>query len=177
MVDWPEIVKRHGPLVWQTVYRLLRHEADASDCFQNAFLDAVALARKEAILNWPALLKRLAATRALNRLRQRQREANRVQPLKGDPAPLREPTPEQAARRSELADKLLLALAEIEARQALIFSLACLEGWSYEEIAAELEITVNHVGVLLNRGAAELRRRLRAFDPANNRDPNLGGQL
>jgi RNA polymerase sigma-70 factor (ECF subfamily) len=177
MVDWPEIVKQHGPLVWQTAYRLLCHEADTWDCFQDAFLDAVALARKEAILNWPALLKRLAVTRSLNRLRKRRREANRVQPLKDDPACSREPTPDQAAGRSELAERLRLALAEIEPRQAVVFSLACLEGCSYQEIAAELGITVNHVGVLLNRARAELRVRLGAFDPANKRDPALGGQL
>jgi RNA polymerase sigma-70 factor (ECF subfamily) len=104
MMNWPEIVKQHGPLVWQTAYRLLCHEADTWDCFQDAFLDAVALARKEAILSWPALLKRLAVTRSLNRLRQRRREAKRVQPLQGDPACSREPAPDEAARRLDLAN-------------------------------------------------------------------------
>jgi RNA polymerase sigma-70 factor (ECF subfamily) len=176
MVDWPEIVEQYGPLVWQTAYRLLCQEADASDCFQNAFLEAVLLERKEAILNWPALLKRLATTQALNRLRQRRREANRGQSLAGDPGPSREPTPEQAASNPELADQLRLALAEIDPRQALVFSLARLDGCTYQEIAAQLNITINHVGVLLNRAQAELRNRLRAFDPSKNRAPESGGQ-
>jgi RNA polymerase sigma-70 factor (ECF subfamily) len=170
MVIWPEIMKQHGPLVWQTALRLLCHEADASDCFQNVFREAVALARKETILNWPALLKRLATTRAINRLRQRRREAIRVRPLDGDPAPSREPTPAQAAEGSELAERLRQALADIEPRQALIFSLACLDGWAHQEIAAQLGITATHVRVLLSRARAELRVRLRAFDPADNPD-------
>ena len=33
MTDWSQIVQQHGPLVWTTVYRLLRHDADAADCF------------------------------------------------------------------------------------------------------------------------------------------------
>jgi RNA polymerase sigma-70 factor (ECF subfamily) len=176
MLICPEIVKQHGPLVWQTVRRLLWHEADAWDCFQNAFRDAVALARKEAIVNWPGLLKRLATTQAINRLRQRQREASRVLPLDGDPAPSREPTPEQAAEGSELAEQLRLALAEIEPREALVFALACLDGWPHQDIAAQLDITVNHVGVLLSRARAELRVHLRAFDPTNISTPVAGDQ-
>jgi RNA polymerase sigma factor (sigma-70 family) len=174
MVIWAEIVKQHGPLVWQTVRRLLCHDEDAWDCFQSAFREAVALARKETIVNWPGLLKRLATTKAINRLRQRQREAIRVLPLSDDPAPSREPTPEQAAERSELAEQLRLALAEIEPRQSLVFALACLYDWPHQDIAAQLDITVNHVGVLLSRARAELRVRLRVFDPRNNLDPVSG---
>jgi len=31
----------HGPLVWQTAWRLLGHEADAADCFQETFVSAM----------------------------------------------------------------------------------------------------------------------------------------
>lgn len=168
MVDWSRILKMHGGLVWQTVYRLLGHEADAWDCFQSTFLAVMAIAEKEAILDWPALLKRVATTRALNRLRQRVRDANRVEALDGVPALSRGESPEQAARGSELAEHLRLALAEIEPRMAVVFSLACLEDCSYREIAAELGITVNHVGVLLKRARAELQVHLSAFAPSHS---------
>ncbi|HJT76803.1 MAG TPA: sigma factor-like helix-turn-helix DNA-binding protein, partial [Gemmataceae bacterium] len=69
---------------------------------------------------------------------------------------------------------LALALAEIEPRQAEVVALACLDDWSYQEIAAELRITVNHVGVLLNRARAALRDRLRAFDPQDQRQAAAG---
>ena len=36
----------------------------------------------------------------------------------------------------------------------------------YQDIAAELGLTVNHVGVLLNRARASLRQRLRVYEPA-----------
>ena len=73
MVDWSQIVQQHGPLVWTTVYRLLRHEADAADCFQRTFLSALVLSRTQSIRNWPGLLQRLGTARALESLRQRLR--------------------------------------------------------------------------------------------------------
>jgi RNA polymerase sigma-70 factor (ECF subfamily) len=81
MTDWSQIVQQHGPMVWRTARRLLNNEADASDCFQWAFLSALEVERKEAIRNWPALLKRLAISRALDYLRRRRRESNRLTAL------------------------------------------------------------------------------------------------
>ncbi len=174
MVPWAQIVKQHGPLVWQTVYRFVRREEDAADCFQNTFLAALELSRRQAVRHWPALLKRVATMQALNRLGQRLREARRLRPLGDDPGASREAPPEQAARVSELSEQLVLVLAELEPRQAEVFTLACLDGWSYQEIAAELRITVNHVGVLLNRARAALRDRLRAFGPHDQREAPAG---
>ncbi|HJT77746.1 MAG TPA: sigma-70 family RNA polymerase sigma factor, partial [Gemmataceae bacterium] len=111
MVPWSEVVQQHGPLVWQTVYQLVRREADAADCFQNTFLAALELSRRQTIRHWPALLKRVATTQALNRLRQRLRETRRVRPLGDEPGTSREAPPEQAARAAELSDRLALALA------------------------------------------------------------------
>jgi RNA polymerase sigma-70 factor, ECF subfamily len=167
MVDWSDVVRRHGPLVWQTVYRLVRQEVDAADCFQNTFLAALEFSRQEAVRHWPALLKRLATMLALNRLRQRRWEAQRVKPLADAGDPSLAATPEEGARLSELSESLLVALAELNPRQAEVFWMGCLDGCSYQEIATQLGITINHVGVLMNRARTELRDRLRAFDTAN----------
>ena len=167
MTDWSQIVQDHGPMVWRIVRRLVNNETDAADCFQRTFMSALELARVEAIRNWPGLLKRLATARALDCLRQRQREWNRWTALR-DRLPIDRKTmePVLAAETSELADHLRQALSELDDRQAQVFCLACLEGWSYEEIAGQLELNVNHVGVLLNRARTILQEKLRAFAPA-----------
>ena len=171
MTDWSRIVHQHGPMVWKTVYRLLHHEADAADCFQNAFVAALKLARREAVGNWPALLKRVATASALERLRQRYREAGRLGRLPDCPGvDGKAAGPEQAAEQRELAGHLCDALAELDARQAQVFCLACLEGLSYREIADQIGVTVNHVGVLLNRARKTLRERLRAHAPAQEEE-------
>jgi RNA polymerase sigma-70 factor (ECF subfamily) len=169
MTDWPEIVREHGPLVWRVVYRLVNHDADAADCFQRTFIAALELSRKEVVHHWPALLQRLATARALELLRQRYRESRRLQPLSAEPRAANTIEPAHGAVASELAEHLRIALGELDGRQAQVFCLACLDGCSYEEIANELGVTINHVGVLLNRARAALRERLQAHAPATDR--------
>jgi RNA polymerase sigma-70 factor (ECF subfamily) len=166
MTDWSAIVGQHGPLVWKTAFRLLNHDADAADCFQRTFVSALELSRAEPIRHWPALLRRLATARALERIRQRLGERKHLRALPEEPTVDRKAAePGRDAQAHELAADLRLALAEIDERQAQVFCLACLEDASYEEIAGQLGVTVNHVGVLLNRAKASLRERLRAHAP------------
>lgn len=165
MTDWSKTVEDHGPVVWKTAYRLLENEADAADCFQRTFLAAVEFARQQPVHHWPALLRRLATARALEQLRVRirdrgrQTELSESDPLDGCTSPL------EAAQASELAESLRIALGEIDPRQAQVFCLTQLEGLSYDDVATELGMTVNHVGVLLNRARATLKERLAAFAP------------
>src|SRR5262249_13194237 len=147
VVDWSQIVRQHGPLVWTTVYRLLRHDADAADCFQRTFLSALVLSRTQTVRNWPGLLRRLGASRAVEALRQRLRQAQRLRPLIAEvAAPPGTPGPDQAAADSELSDRLREALAGLDARQAQVFCLVCLDGFSYAEVADQLGLTVSNVG-------------------------------
>ena len=166
MTDWSQIVYEHGPIAWRTAYRLLNNEADAGDCFQRAFISALELERTEVIRNWPALLKRLATARALECIRRRRRESSRLTALaEGSIIDRKGVGPVKAAEATELAEHLRAALADLDARQAQVFCLACLDGLGYQEIAEQLRVTVNHVGVLLNRARATLRARLQAHRP------------
>jgi RNA polymerase sigma-70 factor, ECF subfamily len=167
MTDWSQIVQQHGPMVWRTAHRLVNNETDASDCFQWAFVSALKLEGTQAVRNWPALLKRLVIARALECLRRQHRESNRRSAL-AEAAVIDRKTvgPLQAAQATELAQHLREALAELDGQQAQVFCLACLEGFSYQEIAEQLGVTVNHVGVLLHRARSSLQGRLRAYGPA-----------
>lgn len=166
MTDWSQIVTQHGPAVWQTVYRLVSHDADAADCFQNVFVAAVQLSRKQAVDNWPALLKRLAIARSLDCLRQRYRPADRRTVSLDAPAvDYRAPDPAGTIENRELLQQLRKALVELDERQAQVFYLAAIDRLPYRRIAEQMGITVNHVGVLLNRARSELKDRLRAFQP------------
>jgi RNA polymerase sigma-70 factor (ECF subfamily) len=167
MINWSQIVELHGPKVWKTAYCLLNNEADAADCFQSTFVAALKLARREAVRHWPALLKRLATMAALDCLRQRHRAINHLTLVsENDPVDRKEIEPAQFAQAGELAEDLRSALAKLDARQAQVFCLACLEDMTYQEIAEQIDVTANHVGVLLNRAKASLRELLRAHDPS-----------
>ena len=169
MNDWPTILRDYGPLVWGTARRLLNHDADAHDCFQRTFLGAVEWAEKEPILNWAAVLRKLATARALEILRKRFRSNRRNDPLPEAVADRWGDDPIDSAMRGELAGRLRDALTEIDPVQAEAFCLICLEGLMTREAADVLGITSNHAGVLLHRARQSLRVKLTAFDPAPER--------
>ena len=77
MIDWDSLIKREGAAVWRTVYRIVRNQADAEECFQETFLAAVEVADRQRVENWPGLLQRLATARSIDRLRRRVRRMRR----------------------------------------------------------------------------------------------------
>jgi RNA polymerase sigma-70 factor, ECF subfamily len=163
MIDWPTIVKQHSPIVWQTVYRLLGNHADASDCYQETFTSILALSRRQTINNWPAILKRIATARAIDRLRQRIRHKDKTHDLEDwTSLPAQNPDPDRQMLNLELGDQLRHALARLPAKQSQIFCLKFLEEMTYEEIAGHLEIDTNTVGVLLHRARGQLKALLTA---------------
>ena len=168
MIDWDGIIDREGPAVWRTVRRLLTHRADAEECFQETFLAALELWRREPVRSPRAVLHRLAAARAIDRLRQRYRERASAADAGETPAALPDPSPSPGERASaaELAEALRQALADLPGKQADAFCLHCLDGYSYREVGAALDLSVDAVGVLLHRARARLRDLLAARAPA-----------
>lgn len=165
MPDWLEIVSRDGPAVWRTAYRYLGNRADADECFQEAFLAAWEFSRKQQVQNWRALLIRFSAARAVDRLRRRRHQAGRREAPDWDALPDQSPSPQQFAEDAELSERLRSNLALLPARQAEVFCLHCLEGFSYQEVAEQMAITVDAVGVLLHRARNRLRELLGELSP------------
>ncbi len=161
MTDWPQVVRQYGPVVWKTAVRLLRNNADAEDCFQATFLSAWQISQTQEIRCWPGLLKQVATRRALELLRQQARNADCIATEHPEVLVDRKvEQPEVAAAANEIAERLRLAIACLEPRQAEVFCLARMEGMSYADIAERLALSVNHVGVLLNRARSALRQHL-----------------
>lgn len=170
-MDQPsEIVRRHGPMVWRTVYRLAggkERDADAADCFQEVFVAALEVARRGQeqgpVLNWEAMLRSIATAKALDMLRRRIRERGRfagdiaVGSLHGAAAP-----PELSLQQRELAEELRVALARLPADQAETFCLRHVEGMTYEDIGVQLGSTPNAVGALIHRAKERLRQLMNA---------------
>ena len=143
MIDWEQIARAHGPLVWRTVYRLLgRGGPEAADCFQETFLTALDYARRQEVRNWPGLLTRIATTRALDAVARRKTESarrTRVEEDHFDHLPSARAGPDAASQESELMEQFRDALAELPAGQREVFCLRHFSGMSYEDIAAETD--------------------------------------
>jgi RNA polymerase sigma-70 factor, ECF subfamily len=160
MPDWAKIIERDGDAVWRTAYRLLGDHADADECFQEVFLAALEVARREPVRDWGALLRRPVSARALDRLRRRYRRG-RIRPvIDWEAVPDSSPLPSQGAEDAELTGSLRAALAALPPNQAEAFLLHHLEDRSYREIAVHMAISIDAVGVLLHRARKRLRERL-----------------
>jgi len=172
MTDWPRIVDEHGGAVWRTVRKLVADDHAAADCFQETFVAAWKAARQRPVHNWPAFLTHLATARGLDYLRKRRRQAPGPSLVMAEGerlSPSRPPL--EQAQESELFDRLREALAALPDDHAQVCCLRFLEELSYEQIADQLGITVNHVGVLLHRAKSELRQLLAPFDPSKDSLP------
>ena len=65
MPDWKSIVVEHGPMAYETAWRILGHVADTEDVVQDALLAAFQIHQKSPVQNWGGLLRHLSAQRAI----------------------------------------------------------------------------------------------------------------
>lgn len=167
MIDWQQIINEHGTTAWRQLWRMLGNRADADECFQEMFLAAVKVSRRQKIESWPALLRSLATARAMDRLRQRYRQ-NDLLGIRGDVSgngrsmpveSVASAEPDSSGRlvASELSQRLREALARLPGKQAEAFCLHALDGWSHQEIGLQLGMTENSVGVTIHRARQRLR--------------------
>jgi RNA polymerase sigma-70 factor, ECF subfamily len=164
-IDWPAIVREHGPLVWKTAYRLLLNEADVSDCFQETFVSALEISKRQNILNWGGLLQRIASARALDLLRARIRKRASGDDVMASEAPSHSADPVQEAEAAELSDRLRVALTQLPPTQSQAFCLRHLSGLEYEEIASEMGITIDAAGAMIHRAREHLKEILLGSSP------------
>jgi len=161
--DWQLITEKYGPRVWQIAYRLLGNHSDAADCFQETFLAALEVSRRQHVRNLSGMLARLATTRAIDRLRQRGRqERHRAAAQEAPPGSACDGNPADRAETGELTGRLRQAIGELPSQEAKAFCLRYFSEMSYRQIAKELDIKTSAVGVLLHRAKARLRERLTA---------------
>ena len=156
MTDWDRIVREHGPVVFATAWRILGHRADTEDVVQEVFLQAHQMQQSSPVRCWEALLRRLAACRALDRLRQRRYTV----PLDGLSVPSPAEGPEDVALGRELASRLRQALARLPRREATVFCLRYFDDLSYEHIAETLQISTGAVATALHKARNRLESLL-----------------
>lgn len=146
----------HGESVYRVVFRLLGSREDAEDAVQDVFGGLrLSLAKYEEKGAFGAWLRRVAARTALMRLRADRRRDSVALEEHRDAAP-----PE---RREDLALRMTLdhALAALPDRLRAVFVLRMVEGYSHDEIAGALHITVSASKVRLHRAVRRLQHALR----------------
>ncbi len=154
-VAFAELVRRHGPMVLGVCRRVLRHEQDAEDAFQAAFL---VLARRAgavhdpAVANWLFGVARHVAQRLRDKdIRRRRHEA--AASLREEPDPLDPHRDEALAALDEELQRL-----PDRYRSPLV---ACyLQGRTQEDAARDMGWSLSTLRRRLDRGRELLRARL-----------------
>jgi RNA polymerase sigma-70 factor (ECF subfamily) len=161
--SWNITIEEYGSRVWNIVYRIVGNEADASDCFQEVFLTAVKSSRKRKIRNMSAFLSLLATQRAIDWIRKQKRNLQiNTKSMDCEVLESSSPTPLQTAESAELSQQLRSALAKIKPLEAQVFCLRTLNELSYRQIAEEMNVHENYVGVLVNRARTKLHDILKS---------------
>ncbi len=171
MVNWAETIEEYGSLVWSIAYRLVGNDADAGDCFQEVFLRAVKTARKQKIRDMKPFLCTVATQRAIDLLRHRKRTL-RVNATSIDVHNIEsdELSPADSAQSSELSRQLRMALSKLPPLEATAFCLQSLNEFSYRQIAEEMNVKENYVGVLISRAREKLQDILKNSTVNNARE-------
>ena len=155
-----EALSAHAGLILAAASRVLGSLVEAEDVAQDI---AERLLRSPPTdeRSWPGLLKTMAVNQSIDRLRRR-RDWSALTPP-DDPE-----EPDQAALDQQRAAALREAVAGLSDRDAALFSLHYFADLSHAEIAEQMDMKANAVGVamhrLRNKLADDLRQRLGADD-------------
>jgi RNA polymerase sigma-70 factor (ECF subfamily) len=162
-----ELVHRHLPQVWATVWRMLRHREDTEDVVQEVFITAhrsIAGFRGDA--KFSTWLHRIATSRALNHLERAEEKLRRasdpLEPVADDDGPgaalvSRERTPLQTLEAKELLRRLADCLKHLPAAWKAVLALRDGDALSYEQIAETLRIELGTVRSRLARARSSLK--------------------
>jgi len=159
--SWDEIVRTHSQRVYRLAYRLTGNQHDAEDLTQEVFIRVFRSLSSYTPGTFEGWLHRITTNLFLDMVRRRARI--RFDSLGEDAAdrlPGREPSPERMYTDSHMDPDIEQALAALppEFRAAVV--LCDIEGLSYEEIAATLDVKLGTVRSRIHRGRSQLRAAL-----------------
>jgi RNA polymerase sigma-70 factor (ECF subfamily) len=165
------IVERYQTMVYSVAYNVLGSHMDAEDAAQDAFLRCYrSLPQYRSEASFSTWLFRLALTSAVDRRRHERRQP--------EPAEMPEVADERASALGEGidAEMLVRALGDLPEDYRTPTVLRDVYGLPYHEIAEVTGRPLGTVKVMVHRGRASLRLRLKAagVGPDGGPDPGTG---
>jgi len=168
-----ELVNQHGQMVFSTAYRILGNAEDAEDALQDVFLKLLRIWNPETVRDWGAYLRVAASRSAVDILRRNRRRLQHQSVLDEEIEDPGRQNPRSVAMQHQKATFLREALTYLSKREARVFALRYFEEFSYEEIAEEMGLRINLIGVVLHRARARLKKILVPIMLPNTRPAHL----
>jgi RNA polymerase sigma factor (sigma-70 family) len=166
---WDEVVREHSGRVYRLAYRLTGNVHDAEDLTQDVFVRVFRSLSSYTPGTFEGWLHRITTNLFLDGVRRKQRI--RFDALGDDAADRvsgREPSPDHVVTDRMLDGDIQAALDELAPDFRAAVVLCDIEGLSYEEIAATLDVKLGTVRSRIHRGRAQLRAAL------EHRAPRIG---
>jgi len=175
--SWDEIVRTHSQRVYRLAYRLTGNQHDAEDLTQEVFIRVFRSLSSYQPGTFEGWLHRITTNLFLDMVRRRARiRFDSLGEDADDRLPGREPSPERIFNDSHMDADIEAALAALapEFRAAVV--LCDIEGLSYEEIAATLDVKLGTVRSRIHRGRSQLRAALEHRAPGGEATTPAGGK-
>lgn len=165
---WEEVAHSHSRFIYSVAYRLSGNHQDAQDLVQEVLLRVrrgLATYKPGNLEGW---LSRITTNAFLDRVRKQKRRP--TQPLPDDPDRVVEGSSgidaEIAAR--DLPDHLQQLLSELKPEYRIPVVLKDVMGFSYDDIAEQLDVPIGTVRSRIHRGRSRLRDALTVFEDGGN---------
>ncbi|MBI5711063.1 MAG: sigma-70 family RNA polymerase sigma factor [Candidatus Eisenbacteria bacterium] len=166
-----ELVKRYQEKVYRLSFKILRHEQDAAEALQDAFLSAFRGIRNfKAESTFSTWLYRIATNASLMKYRKRRDNVfslDQSQSHNEDAEPLQIPDwstqPVKDLLDAETREVMEQAVRHLPEDLRTVFLLRDVEGLSNAEVAEILELSVAAVKSRLHRARLSLRERLNRY--------------
>ncbi len=169
--SWDEIVREHSARVYRLAYRLTGNQHDAEDLTQEVFVRVFRSLSSYTPGTFEGWLHRITTNLFLDQARRKQRiRFDGLPDDAGDRLPGRDPGPERAWEHNNLDHDVQAALDALPPDFRAAVVLCDIEGLSYEEIAATLDVKLGTVRSRIHRGRALLRAEL------SHRRPGVSGE-
>jgi RNA polymerase sigma factor (sigma-70 family) len=159
--SWDEVVREHSGRVYRLAYRLTGNSHDAEDLTQDVFVRVFRSLSSYTPGTFEGWLHRITTNLFLDGVRRKQRI--RFDALPDDAADRlsgREPPPDRVFDDRMLDADIQAALDALAPDFRAAVVLCDVEGLSYEEIAATLDVKLGTVRSRIHRGRAQLRAAL-----------------
>ncbi|WP_432559055.1 RNA polymerase sigma factor SigE [Granulicoccus sp. GXG6511] len=172
---WEQVVRDHSARVYRLALRLTGDVHDAEDLTQDVFVRVFRSLHRFEPGTFEGWLHRITTNLFLDGARRRQRiRFDGLAEGADERLPGSEPPPGDHLANAGLDHDVAAALAALSPEFRACVVLCDIEGLSYEEVAAVLDVKLGTVRSRIHRGRAQLREALAHREPTAGRERYLG---
>lgn len=163
-----ELFDRYSPALMAVIYRYVGSDDDASDVMQDTFLKIYTTIHSfvwEGDGSLRAWITRIAVNQSLNFLRRKKRLKATTVPVEALGETTSDSDNDHLAEQVDNIDvsTIMQMVAELPDGYRTVFNLYCLDGYSHQEIAAQLGISEKTSASQLTRAKALLARKIDSY--------------